>query len=82
MMNRLVDYLGNADNAAKLKKLLYAALIVITVADIFVPREHAVFLWDIIPAWSAMFGIASIVIILVVSKILGFVLRRREGYYD
>lgn len=82
MIKRLVDYLGNADNAGKLKKLLYISLAVIAVADIFAPREHAAFFWDSIPAWSAVFGIVSIVLTVVAAKILGFVLRRREDYYD
>ncbi|MBI3755572.1 MAG: hypothetical protein HY265_05375 [Deltaproteobacteria bacterium] len=82
MIKRLADYLGNPENAGKLKKILYMALAVIVVADILVPREHAVFFWDSIPAWSAVFGIVSIVLIVAVAKILGFALRKNEDYYD
>lgn len=82
MIKRLADYLGNPDNAGKLKKILYVALVVIVATDILVPREHAVFFWDSIPGWSAFYGFISGIIIVVVAKILGFGLRKKEDYYD
>ena len=83
MIKRIVDYLGNPDNAGRLKKLLYITLAVIVAADSLVPREHAVFFWDAIPGWSAIYGFISCVIIIVVSKFLGHRgLMKKENYYD
>lgn len=82
MMKRIADYLGNVDNAGKLKKLLYIGIIIVAVADMFAPREHAAFFWDSIPAWSVLFGVISIILIIAITKILGFGLRKKEDYYD
>jgi len=83
MIKRIVDYLGNPDNAGRLKKLLYITLAVIVAADFLVPREHAAFFWDDIPGWSAVYGFISCVIIIVVSKFLGHRgLMKKEDYYD
>lgn len=82
MMKRIADYLGNVDNAGKLKKLLYIGIIIVAVADMFAPREHAAFFWDNIPAWSVLFGVISIILIIAITKILGFGLRKKEDYYD
>lgn len=82
MIKRLVDYLGNPDNAGKLKKILYIALAVAAAADVLVPREHVVFFWDSIPGWSAFYGFISGILIVIVAKIIGFGLRKKEDYYD
>ncbi|MDP2682047.1 MAG: hypothetical protein Q8P28_04450 [Deltaproteobacteria bacterium] len=83
MIKRIVDYLGNPDNAGRLKKLLYITLAVIVAADFLVPREHAAFFWDDIPGWSAVYGFISCVLIIVVSKFLGHRgLMKKEDYYD
>ncbi len=83
MIKRIVDYLGNPENAGRLKKLLYITLAVIVAADFLVPREHVAFFWDAIPGWSAVYGFISCVLIIVVSKFLGHRgLMKKEDYYD
>lgn len=84
MIKRIVYYFGNPDKAASRWRLLYIALAVIVVADLLVPREHAEFFWDILPAWNALYGFISCVLIIFVSKFLGHQggLMKREDYYD
>lgn len=83
MIKRIVFYLGDPQNAGRLKKLLYVTLAVVFIADFFVPREHAEFLWDKIPGWGALYGFISCVILIVVSKFIGHVwLMKKEDYYD
>ncbi len=83
MIKRIIFYLGDPQNAGRLKKLLYFTLAFVLIADFFVPREHAEFLWDKIPGWGALYGFISCVILIVVSKFIGHVwLMKKEDYYD
>jgi len=83
LIQRMVNYLGNPANIRQHKITLFIILIVVVIADFLVPREHAVFLWDKIPGWSALYGFVSCVLIIVVSKFLGHDwLMKKEDYYD
>lgn len=83
MIKRILFYIGDARNEGRLKNLLYVILAVVLIADFFVPREHAEFLWDKIPGWSAFYGFISCVLLIVVSKFVGHVwLMKDEDYYD
>ncbi len=67
----------------KLKKWLYLLLALFVVADFFVHREHAVFPWDHIPGFSALYALVATVVIVVVAKGIGHAfLMKEEDYYD
>ncbi|WSH65052.1 hypothetical protein U8Q05_00430 [Rhizobium ruizarguesonis] len=84
MINSIVDYFGNEAYATRRRRLFYLVLVLIVVADFLVFREHAEYLWDSVPGWSAVYGFVSCVLLIFVSKFLGhrFGLMRREDYYD
>lgn len=84
MIKRIVFFLGDPQHTKKRWRLLYITLAVIVVADLLVPREHTEFSWDRLPAWSALYGFISCVLIIFVSKFLGHQggLMKREDYYD
>jgi hypothetical protein len=84
MIRRVVDFFGEARYAEQRRRLFYLALVLIVIADFLVPREHAEFLWDRLPGWSAVYGLLSCVLLIFVSKFLGHQggLMRREDYYD
>ncbi len=65
-----------------LLKFFFEALNQPALAEMFhVHPPHFWFEW--IPAWGSLYGLASCVAIIVVSKVLGKVwLMRREDYYD
>ena len=71
-----------------IKRSFYIGLIVVALAEIVLPRifhgDHSDhFRFESFPAWSSLYGLASCVAIIVVSKFLGKVwLMRRENYYD
>lgn len=66
-----------------LKRLVLVVVIVLLIIDIFMPRHHAEFPWDDIPGFSAVYGLISCVVIIVVSKALGKIwLQKKEDYYD
>ncbi|MDP9810831.1 hypothetical protein J2W42_003694 [Rhizobium tibeticum] len=84
MIKRVVDFFGDEVYASQRRRLFYLALVLIVVADFLVPREHAEYLWDQLPGWSALYGFLSCVLLIFVSKFLGHQggLMRREDYYD
>ncbi len=84
MIKRLVLYVGNPANAKQLKKLSYIALVIVFLSDFLVHREHALYIWDKIPGWGALYGFVSCVLIILVSKFIGHQcgIMQDEDYYN
>ena len=84
MIKRLIDFFGDEGYARRRRQLFYLVLVLIVIADFLVFREHAEYLWDRLPGWSAVYGFASCILLIFVSKFLGHRvgLMRREDYYD
>lgn len=84
MIKRIVLYVGSPENAATLKKLSYVALALVFVSDFLVHRDHAMYIWDKIPGWGALYGFVSCVVIILVSKFIGHQcgIMQGEDYYD
>jgi hypothetical protein len=84
MIKRIVDFFGDEEYARQRRRLFYLVLVLIVVADFLVSRQHAEYLWDRLPGWSAVYGFGSCVLLIFVSKFLGhrMGLMRREDYYD
>lgn len=84
MIKKVVDYVGNPQNSAKLKKMLYVSLVIIVIADFFAPRHHVNYIWDKIPGWGAFYGFVSCALIIIVSKFIGHQggIMKKEDYYD
>jgi len=69
------------------KRLFYAGLALVALAEIVLPlifrSSESHFSFEDFPAWGSIYGFASCVAIIVVSKVIGkFWLMRREDYYD
>ncbi|MBB5534571.1 hypothetical protein [Rhizobium giardinii] len=84
MIRSIVDFFGNEAYATRRRRLLYLVLVLVVVTDVLVLREHAEYLWERVPGWSAVYGFLSCVLLIFVSKFLGHQggLMRREDYYD
>ncbi len=72
---------------ARSKRLFYAGLALVALAEIVLPlifrSSESHFSFEDFPAWGSLYGFASCVAIIVVSKIIGKLwLMRREDYYD
>ncbi len=77
-----VEYLDNPDNIKTLKRIFYASLAIVVLADFFIDREIE-FFWDAIPGFNALYGFVSCVLIIIVSKTIGHKwLMKKEDYYD
>jgi len=84
MIRSIVDFFGNEAYATRRRRLFYLVLVLVVVADVLVLREHAEYLWERVPGWSAVYVFLSCVLLIFVSKFLGHQggLMRREDYYD
>lgn len=80
---KLQQVLENPARMKKIKRGFYAALVLLVAGDFLIEREHAHFIWDLIPGFSAFYGFISCVLIIVVSKFIGHAgLMKREDYYE
>lgn len=78
-----MGYLDKPENIKTLKRLFYAILVILVLADFFIHREKQEFFWDGIPGFSAFYGFISCVLIIVVSKYIGHAfLMKEEDYYE
>ena len=86
-MNFLERQIENPVRFARIKRWFYVGLFVAVLAEIVLPiifRDgHSHFSFERVPAWGSLYGFASCVAIIIVSKLIGKVwLVRREDYYD
>ncbi len=84
MIKKMVDYIGNPQYAKQRKWIGYAMLLVALVSDFLVPRGHALYIWEEIPGFHAVYGLIACVLIILVSKFLGHQggIMKKEDYYD
>jgi hypothetical protein len=69
--------------SAGARRLFYAVLGLLVVMDLFVPKDHALFPFEALPGFSAVYGFISCVVIIIASKWIGHAgVITREDYYD
>ncbi len=77
------DNLISPKKIKTLKRIFYAVLVIVVIADFLVERHHAAFPWDSVPGFSALYGFISCAVIIILSKIVGHAwLMKKEDYYD
>ncbi len=86
-MNFLERLLENPTRVTRIKRWFYVGLAAVAVGEVVLPRvfpgDHSHFGFEGFPAWGSLYGLASCVVIIVVSKFIGKVwLMRREDHYD
>ena len=86
-MNFLERQLENPVRFKWIKRCFYVGLGLAALAEIVLPLifqgAHPHFSFENWPAWGSLYGLASCVAIIVVSKLIGKAwLMRREDYYD
>ncbi|MCC5888426.1 MAG: hypothetical protein JJT88_18475 [Gammaproteobacteria bacterium] len=80
-LGRLLEYL--VENARVLRWFAYVVMAGLVVADILIPSAYDRFPWESIGGFGAFYGFISCVLIIVISKALGYLLLYRgEDYYD
>ena len=66
-----------------MKKIAYAALILIIVIDFIIPRHEVHFFGDGIPGFWSLFGFVACILIILISKWIGHLgIMQDENYYN
>ena len=66
-----------------MKRISYAALILIILIDFFIPRHAIHFFGDGIPGFWSLFGFIACVLIILISKFIGHLgIMQDENYYN
>lgn len=76
------DWFDHPQNVRKLRIGLYIVLVLLVLPDFFLHKHHYFSKVETWPGFYAFFGFISCVVIILVSKLLGYVLKRKEDYYD
>ena len=75
-------WFDHPQNIKRLKIGFYIVLVLLVLPDFFM-HKHTLFSsiegW---PGFYAVFGFVACVAIILISKLLGFVLKKKEDYYD
>lgn len=75
-------WFDHPQNLRRLRLGFYLVLVLLVLPDFFM-HKHTLFSpvegW---PGFYALFGFIACVAIILISKVLGFVLKRQEDYYD
>jgi len=81
MVGRFLEAL--VENRRTLRRIMYVVLVLLVVLDLLIPTGYGRFPWDGIGGFGAVYGFVACVLIIVVSKALGYaLLYRSENYYD
>lgn len=66
-----------------LSRLMLVIMALLVIADILIPSGYDRFFWESLSGAGAVYGFLSCVVIVVVSKVLGYkFLYRKEDYFD
>ena len=82
MKNKKSHFFDNPKNVKKVLAGFFGACIVLLIVDIFI-HKHGHFSWEEKPAFFAVYGFVSCVILVLAAKyVLRKLVKRKEGYYD
>ena len=76
-----LTFLDPPRNRRRVRIVFYLSLAVLLIADFFIAK-HGHFPWETKPEFFAAYGFLACVSLIFVAKILRFLVRRDEGYYD
>ena len=80
-ISKFLEFL--VSKARILRWIMYGVLVSLVVLDLLTPPKYQRFPWDDIGGFGAVYGFVSCVLIIIVSKALGYaMLYRSEDYYE
>jgi hypothetical protein len=79
---REFNWLDDPNNIRLVRNVFYAVLVLLVLPDFFMHKHTLFYSVEAWPGFYAVFGFISCVGIILVSKLLGYALKRSENYYD
>jgi hypothetical protein len=81
MLSQILEFLVNRSKV--LSRIMLGLMAALVIADIAIPSGYDRFFWESLGGAGAVYGLFSCVVIVVVSKLLGYkLLYRKEDYFD
>jgi hypothetical protein len=80
-IGKFLEYL--VKHSRTLSRVMLVIMALLVIGDLIVPSDYDRFFWEQLGGFGAFYGFVSCVLIIVVSKILGYkLLYRQEDYFD
>lgn len=76
-----LSFLDSPENNKKVRKYFFIALGILLAIDPFI-HKHVEFPWEGAPAFYAVYGFTACVSLIFIAKILRFLVKRGEDYYQ
>lgn len=83
--NKKNYFLETIEGQKKFRIIFYIFLCLIIVIDLvayFFFERHGHFPWEEVPIFNAVYGFTACVSLIFVAKILRWIVKRKEGYYE
>jgi len=75
-------WFDHPQNIRRLRLGFYIVLVLLVLPDFFIHKHTLFSPIEGVPGFYALFGFIACVAIILISKVLGYVLKRPEDYYD
>ena len=76
-----LTFLDSPQNRRRVRKYFYISLVLLLAIDLFIPK-HGHFAWEEAPFFFAAYGFIGCVSLIFIAKVLRFLVKRKEDYYD
>ena len=83
--DKQLEFLDSPETQKKFRIYFYLSLCILLCVDLiayFLTERHGHFSWEEIPVFNAVYGFTACVGLIFIAKILRWIVKRKEGYYD
>ena len=80
-----LNFLDAPETKKKFRKYFYITLCLLLIIDItafFLFERHGHFAWEEVPIFNAVYGFTACVGLIFIAKILRWIVKKKESYYD
>ena len=76
-----LTFLDSPKNLRRVRKYFYISLVLLLEIDLLIPK-HGHFAWEEAPFFFAVYGFIGCVSLIFIARVLRFLVKRKEDYYD
>jgi len=80
--SKCLNWLDDPKHVRILRNIFWGLLVLLVLPDLFIKKHALFYSFEALPGYYALFGFVSCVAIILVSKLLSYVLKKDENYYD
>ena len=83
--DKQLTFLDSPETQKKVRKYFYFLLCVLVMVDLlawFLFERKGHFPWEEVPIFNAVYGFTACVGLIFIARILRWIVKRKEGYYD